>query len=270
MPVIGLGTAGLPKNSIERVIGVAYDVGYRKIDTAWYYQNEEEIGRTLKKMKIPRENLFITSKLHFNDLFIVNNNKAIPLKTVKQAYEATLKRLQTDFLDLYLIHWPWFNSVSLYEQLCELNISKEVRAIGVSSFEPNHLDSVISQTKITPAINYFEASPYGQRKYLIEYCEKRSIQCEAFLGVPIDLMDVVSYLKDPVIREIAYSHKKTTNQITLRWLFQQGITSIPHTAQKQIIIEDINIFDFSLSDEEMNRINSLDRDEYFRPRKLKK
>ncbi len=274
MPCIGIGTAGLPKESIERVLGTAYDCGYRMIDTAWHYYNEEEIGNALQNLKIDRGELFITSKLHFDDLFVVENNKPVQVKTVKEAYEGSLRRLKIDYLDLYLVHWPWFNFEFMYKEICELYNQGKMRAIWVSSFEPHHLDVLLNNkvdNLVVPAVNQFEMSPYGQREYLTKYCNKHQIQCEAFsqFAVPAGL-NTSSLLDDESLREIANDHYKSASQVVLRWLYQEGVVCIPRTKTDSRIKENIDIFDFVLSDDEMNIIQGLDKDEYTRPRKLKK
>ncbi len=275
MPCVGIGTAGLPNDAIERVIGTAYDCGYRMIDTAWHYFNEEEIGKALKNLKIPRENLFITSKLHFDDLFKIENNTPIQVKSVKEAYEDTLRRLQVDYLDLFLVHWPWFNYDYMYKEINELYKRGGVRAIGVSSFEPHHLDLLLnkeqSENVVVPAVNQFEMSPFGQRKYLTSYCKEHHIQCEAFsqFAVPAGTSSSL-LLENEDLVELASSHNKSTSQVVLRWLFQEGVVCIPRSKTESRIRENIDIFDFQLSDEEMTIIRLLDKDQYTRPRKLKR
>lgn len=275
MPCVGIGTAGLPKDAIERVLGTAFDCGYRMIDTAWHYFNEEEIGKALNNLSIPREELFITSKLHFDDIFKVENNTAVQVKTVQQAYEDTLRRLKIDYLDLFLVHWPWFNYEFMYHEIIGLYKKGGVRAIGVSSFEPHHLDTILAKDQsdnwVIPAVNQFEMSPFGQRKYLTSYCEKHHIQCEAFsqFAVPAGAASSL-LLENEDLVEIASSHSKSTSQVVLRWLYQEGVVCIPRSKTESRIRENIDIFDFQLSEEEMTIIRSLDKEQYTRPRKLKK
>lgn len=274
MPCIGIGTAGLPKDAIERVLGTAYDSGYRMIDTAWHYFNEEEIGNALKNLKICREDIFITSKLHFDDLFKVENNNPIPQKTIKEAYKDTIRRLKIDYLDLFLVHWPWFNFKFMYEGICEL-FEMGVRAVGVSSFEPHHLDVLLNDKEmakfVVPAVNQFEMSPFGQRKYLTKYCREHNIQCEAFSQFAVPAGSSSSLLlENESLMDIANSHNKSTSQVVLRWLYQEKVVCIPRSKTESRIRENIDIFDFQLSDDEMNNIRSLDTDQYTRPRKLQK
>lgn len=272
MPVMGLGTYALPIESLERIMGVAYNAGYCMFDTAWYYHNEEEIGNALKRLKIPREDVFISSKLDWDDVFYVENNKPIHKKSIKEALEGSLQRLQLDYLDLYLIHWPWFNFEYLWDSLCELYCSGVVRAIGVSSFQSHHLEKIIAGSNIIPAVNQIELHPYGQQKQLVNCCKSNGILCEAFsqFGVPHNGEDIPLVTRDSILVELGGRYNKSVQQIILRWLYQNQVVSIPRSKNTKNIINNIDIFDFSLTLDEMNLISALNKDIYTWPRKLVK
>ena len=194
---------------------------------------------------------------------------------MQQAYEDTLRRLKIDYLDLFLVHWPWFNYEFMYQGMNELYKHGRVRAIGVSSFEPHHIDTILgkdqSENWVVPSVNQFEMSSFGQRKYLTSYCKKHHIQCEAFSQFAVPAGASASLLlENEDLIEIASSHSKSTSQIVLRWLYQEGVVCIPRSKTESRIRENIDIFDFRLSEEEMTIIRSLDKEQYTRPRKLKK
>lgn len=272
MPMVGLGTVSLPKEKMEIVIGSAYDAGYRMFDMAWHYYNEVELGKAFKSLSIPREEVFFTNKLHTENLYLGWKFKRfeIPKRTVRRAFDNSCRKLKTDYLDLYLIHWPFRHYEHLWEEMIKIYESGRVRAIGVCSFEPEHLES-LKKFGITPAVNQFEISPFTTRKSLIEHCRKDGIQVEAFsaFGVGRYYEGTPNILSNPILNKIADVHHKTVAQIILRWLNQQNIIVIPRSKSAERQKENIDIFDFELQENEMNIIDSMNSDTfvYGNPRK---
>ena len=172
MPAIGFGTAALPVVSISEIIQSAYSNGYRMFDTAWHYYNEKELGVAIKRLNIHRNEIFITNKLHADNLYLGSPFRRfnIPVRSIKRAFENTLSNLQMDYLDLYLIHWPFPNYEHMWEEVSKIYEKGLVKAIGVCSFEPEHLERLKQISGITPAVNQFEISPLNTQKQLIKYC----------------------------------------------------------------------------------------------------
>lgn len=265
MPMVGLGTVSLPKDSIELVIGSAYEAGYRMFDMAWHYYNEAEIGNAMKALSLPREEIFLTNKLHFDNLYLGWKFRRfeIPKRSVKQAFDNSCKKLKTDYFDLYLVHWPFRNYEHLWEEVIKIYESGRAKAIGVCSFEPEHLER-LKKYGITPAVNQFEISPLTTRKRLIEYCRQENIQVEAFsaFGVGRNKNVVPELMSNPVLKEMAVAHNRTVAQLILRWLIQQNIVVIPRSKDANRQRENIAVFDFALSDDEMKTIDSMNMDKF--------
>lgn len=275
MPILGLGTVSLPKDKMDKVIGSAYDAGYRLFDMAWHYYNEEAIGKAFKKLSIPREELFLTNKLHTENLYLGGRLRKyeIPKRTVKRAFDNSCRKLGTDYLDLYLIHWPFRHYERLWEEIIKIYETGRVRAIGVCSFEPEHLESII-QFGVIPAVNQFEISPLTTRKRLIDYCKQQRIQVEAFsaFGVGRYYEGMPRIMEDQTLVDIACVHHKTVAQVILRWLIQQDIMVIPRSKDPIRQKENISVFDFELEEKEMAIIDAMNRDQfvYSNPRKTLK
>ena len=273
MPAIGFGTAALPIDDIGNIITSAYEAGYRMFDTAWHYYNEKEIGSAFKQLNVTRKDIFITNKLHADNLFVGGRFRRfnIPIRSVRKAFEDTLSKLQIEYLDLYLIHWPFRNYEHLWEEITKLYERGLIKSIGFCSFEPEHLERLKQVSGITPAVNQFEISPLNTRKTLIDYCKSNGIQVEAFsaFGVGRNKDVVPDIMSDKTLAEIAKAHDKTIAQIILRWLVQQDIIVIPRSKNSQRQKENIDVFDFHLSNEEMNVIDNMNMDHfvYGNPRK---
>lgn len=183
MPVVGLGTAFVPSEKLPDVIRTAYEVGYRKFDTAWSYGNEKVLGRAIHDANIKRDSIFITSKIHAKELyFFADRRFFFPKRSLKRAIDAHLKLIDQDYIDLLLIHWPFRQYLELWEELCEIqDIDKSrIRAIGVSSWLPAHLQKAIEKTGVVPSVNQFEINPYLSNENLIQECEKLSIHPESY------------------------------------------------------------------------------------------
>ena len=269
LPMVGLGTNSLPNENIESIIASAYELGYRKFDTAWLYGNEEALGNAFKSLSLPRESIFITSKLHANDLRCKGRlgQWGFRKKSVRKAFLQTCKRLKTDYIDLYLIHWPFSEFLYMWEEVEKLYSQGLIRSIGVSSFLESHLEELKKHSDIIPAVNQFEINPFNSQKKLISFCQERGILPEAYASFGTTRKQESAsevMLGQEIVRRIAEEHGKTPTQIILRWEVQQGISVIPRSKNRVHQEENISIFDFKLSAEEMSLMDSLNRDMYSR------
>ena len=263
MPLVGLGTWALPKDDLCNIIKSAYDNGYRKLDTAVKYNNEQEIGNSLKKLNIPRKDFFITTKLYGRNLYNFGRDYHpyihIQTKSIRKAFEESCKRLGTDYIDLYLVHWPYPEYIKFYLEIEKLYKDGRIRAIGVCSFQPKHIDDLMQKASIIPAVNQIEISPFNQQNAIIEYCRKHNIQVEAYSSFGGDKKSQISIMEDATLKDIAKSQCKTVAQIINRWLVQQKIAILPRSKSTAHQKENISVFDFELSQEDMQRINNLNR-----------
>jgi 2,5-diketo-D-gluconate reductase A len=246
IPQFGLGVFQVPPEKTFENVTHALNVGYRHIDTARAYQNEAQVGQAVKSSDLSREELFITTKLW-------NSDQVQPIDTLKQS----LKLLETEYVDLYLIHWPapgHDHYVQAWEGLVEAQKQGLARAIGVSNFQAEHLRKVIDATGVTPAVNQIELHPYLTQHGLRREHADRGIVTEAWSPLAQGAV-----LDDPVITEIASAHNRTPGQIVLRWHVELGNVVFPKSMTPSRIEENIDIFDFSLTQEEVERIEALDR-----------
>lgn len=247
MPQLGLGTFKLTEfDQISQAINTAIKVGYRSFDTAQLYQNEKQIGQAIKQCGIDRSELFITSK-------VSNANQGY--KETLASFEQSLKDLQLDYLDLFLVHWPlhhtFFETWRAIEKLYE---EKRVRAIGVCNFHISHLELLASQANIQPMINQIEIHPYLTQIDLVRYLRKQNIAIEAWSPLAHNKI-----LNEPVLVAIGDRYNKSLSQVALRWHLQNGYIVIPKSAHPDRIAENINIFDFELTSDEMRKINCLNQ-----------
>lgn len=268
MPQIGLGTFLIPKEILSETIGKAYELGYRQFDTAWKYHNEKEIAQALKDNGIDRKDVFLTTKisaaaLHFGKYKYGRRSVLnIPnFRSIKDVIQESIDNLGTDYVDLFLIHYPYPESDRIWKILEKFYSNGVIRAIGVSNFLPPHLDAIWDISGIVPAVNQFEISPLNTQKELIAECQKR--------GIAVEAMSTFSHFRsvaprkeilcDPNLLEIAEAHGRSVVQIVLRWMYQQNIILIPKTWDPNHLAENISIFDFSLTPEEMAIIDSMDK-----------
>jgi 2,5-diketo-D-gluconate reductase A len=247
IPQLGFGVFQVPAKETERAAAEALSVGYRHIDTAAAYRNEGPVGEAIHASGLPREEIFVTTKCWNDDH---------GYEQAKRACRASLERLQLSHLDLYLIHWPvpaHDRYVETWAAFIELQAEGLVRSIGVSNFEAEHLERVISETGVTPAINQVELHPYFQQVGLRREHERLGILTEAWspLGQGLEL-------EDQAIVEIAREHGKTPAQTIIRWHLQLGNVVIPKSVTPSRIRENFEVFDFQLNDEQMTKIESLD------------
>jgi 2,5-diketo-D-gluconate reductase A len=250
IPVLGIGTSPLRGEDSVRQVEAAIEAGYRMIDTAENYRNEEAIGEGLRNSGIDRDEVFLTSKF---------NRQWHSIDGVRQAYDASRKRLGVDYLDLLLVHWPnpdqgrYVEAVQGLQKLLE---SGDLRAIGVSNYKPKHLQRVLDETGIIPDVNQIQLSPYSTRDDCRAYHDEHGIVTESWspLGASSDALR-----KDPTIVRIAAAHGKSPTQVVLRWHIQLGLVVIPRSSNPGRIAENIAVFDFDLSNEEMTSITGLNR-----------
>lgn len=253
MPMLGLGT-WLASNGqeVENAIRIALDVGYRSIDTAAIYGNEKSVGKAIRESDIPREQIFVTSKLWNSDQ---------GFNSTLKAFNNSIRKLNINYLDLYLIHWPVRNKYKeSWKALEKLYSEKKVRAIGVSNFHIHHLNDLLKEADIIPTVNQVEFHPYLTQTELKQYCSKYSIQFEAWSP----LMQG-NFMSVPTIHNLSEKYGKTPAQIILRWDIQHNVVTIPKTIHEDRIKENVNIYDFELTVEDMKKIDSLNKDHRFGP-----
>ena len=248
MPWLGLGVWQVPSDrEAADLVRTAIERGYRSVDTAKIYENERGVGQGIHECGLPREQLFLTTKVWNDD---------IRAGRVEAAFEQSLKLLGTDYLDLFLVHWPITGKiVSAWQAMERVFRSGRVKAIGVSNHMVPHLEELLASAEIVPTVNQIEFTPYLQSRPLLEFCRARGIQVEAWSP----LMQGGPLLQDSVIAKIARVHSKTPAQVILRWDVQSGVITIPKSAKAHRLVENAAIFDFALSESEMAAINALDR-----------
>jgi 2,5-diketo-D-gluconate reductase A len=252
IPRLGFGTSPMDDAAAEVAVATAIEAGYRLVDTAENYRNERGVGRGLKASGVPREELFVTTKF---------NKRWHGVELAAEAFEQSADRLGLDYVDLLLIHWPnpaQDRYVQAWEGLARLLEQGRVRAIGTSNFKPNHLDRIIEATGVVPDVNQIQLSPTVTREATRAYHAERGIVTESWspLGG-----GGASELREPVIAELAARHGRTPAQIVLRWHIELGLVAIPKSATAERIRQNIDIFDFSLSPEEVAAISALDQGE---------
>lgn len=250
MPVLGFGVFQVSDLiECEQAVYDAITVGYRLIDTAASYLNEEAVGKAIKRSDIPREELFITTKLWIEDTGYENT---------KKAFKKSLKKLQIDYLDLYLIHQPYGDIYGSWRAMEELYKEGVVKAIGVSNFGTDRLIDLMLHNEIIPAVNQIEVNPYEQQIEDAEYIKKHNVQVEAWAPFAEGKNGV---FENEALKEIAKEHDKSVAQVILRWLLQREIVVIPKSVRKERMEENFDVFGFGLSDREMNKITTLDTGE---------
>jgi 2,5-diketo-D-gluconate reductase A len=247
IPILGFGVFQITDPAeCERSVVDAIQTGYRHIDTAASYQNEEAVGRGIKQSGVAREKLFITTKL-----WIQGNGYEGTIK----AFERSLKRLQLDYLDLYLIHQPFGDVYGEWRAMEELYQQGKVRAIGVSNFYPDRVMDLMIHNKITPAVNQIEVNPFQQQIETQKFFQDNSIQVEAWAPFAEGRNNI---FQNEFLLSIAAKHQESVAQVILRWLVQRGIIALAKSTRKERMIENISVFDFELSAEDMAAVTTLD------------
>ncbi|CAB0000062.1 unnamed protein product [Nesidiocoris tenuis] len=276
-PILGLGTYLIKtRGEAERVVKEAIDIGYRHFDCAYFYENEDEVGRAIRAKigegVIKREDVFITSKVwnnfHRKDL-------------AKAALDKTLSNFGLDYIDLYLVHWPFaykdgwdmrplgddgkvvYSDVDFVETWKALEDgvrAGKIKSIGLSNFNKEQTLKILKNAEIKPVNNQIECHPYLNQSKLIEFCKSQGITVTAYRPIsPIDEFAPETPLNDPAVKKIASKHGKGAGQILIRWQIQRGVIAIPKTVTKQRLLDNFNVFDFTLDDEDMSTLSSLDK-----------
>lgn len=247
MPILGFGVFQVTDaEECERSVSEAIQVGYRLIDTAASYLNEEAVGRAIKRSGITREELFVTTKLWIQDTGYENTRKA---------FEKSLKRLQLDYLDLYLIHQPYGDVYGSWRAMEELYREGRIRAIGVSNFQPDRVMDLILHNEAVPAVNQIETHPFNQQIESQKFLQENNVQIESWGPFAEGKNNI---FQNELLLSIAGKYGKTVAQVILRWLTQRGVVVIPKSVRQERMVENFSIFDFELSAEDMDAIKALD------------
>ena len=247
MPILGFGVFQVPDLSeCERSVLDAVETGYRLFDTAASYMNETAVGNAIKKSGVPREDLFITTKLWVQDA---------GYEKTKKAFEKSLNKLQTDYLDLYLIHQPFGDIHGSWRAMEELYKNGKVKAIGVSNFQPDRVMDLIAFNEVVPAINQIETHPFNQQIEAQQFLTENKVQIESWGPFAEGRNNL---FQNELLLSIAAKYKKSVAQVVVRWLTLRGVVAIPKSVKKERIKENFNIFDFDLSVEDMASIATLD------------
>jgi diketogulonate reductase-like aldo/keto reductase len=246
MPWLGFGVFQIDDGQeVEQAVRYALEVGYRSIDTAAVYKNEQGVGKAIRESGIPREDIFLTTK--------VWNSDQRARRTVA-AFEESLKRLDTDYVDLYLVHWPvkgYYQET--WQVMEEIYQNGRAKAIGVSNFQIHHLEDILKDGEVVPAVNQIEFHPFLVQPDLLHFCQKNKIQVEAWS--PLMQGQIVNV---PVVQKLAEKYNKTPAQIALRWNLQHEVVTIPKSVRPSRINENAQIFDFEPSQEDVNLLDALD------------
>ncbi|MBM1105299.1 aldo/keto reductase [Aurantibacter crassamenti] len=253
IPYLGLGTYQADNdNEVINAVKCALDFGYRHLDTASVYANEEGVGKGIKASSVAREDIFVVSKVWNNDQ---------GYESTLEAFEATLQRLDVEYLDLYLIHWPVKGKYKdTWRALEKLYREKRIRAIGVSNFMKHHLEDLMQDSEITPMVNQVEFHPYLVNQDLVDFCTSKGIRYEAwspFMQGKLFKLDIC--------KELSEKYGKSPAQIVLRWNLQKGVVTIPKSVHEERIISNADIFDFELSKEDIAQLDNFDRNERIGP-----
>lgn len=246
MPLIGFGTFMLGGDVCINAVAAAIKSGYRMIDTAEAYGNEKEVGIGIRQSGVDRKELFLVTKVNFKSY-----------ENAEKAVSCSLANLQTDYIDLLLLHWPFANYYAAWRSLEKLYSEGTVRAIGVSNFEPDQLLDLIAYNKIVPAVNQIETNLYCQRIIERTWMDKKQVAHMAF--APLGQGNRNEMYQEPIVLAIAEKYGKTPAQIQLRFLTQKGIAVIPRSAKPEHIRENLSLLDFSLTVEEMNQLSAIDK-----------
>jgi len=247
MPALGFGVFQVPDPAeCERAVSDALEVGYRLIDTAAAYGNEEAVGHAIARSGLPREDVFVTTKLWIQDA---------GFEPAKEAFERSMDRLGLEYLDLYLIHQPFGDYYGAWRAMEELYAAGRTRAIGVSNFHPDRLVDLILHNEVTPAVNQVETHVFHQRVADQEVMREYGVQIESWGPFAEGRNDIFT---NQVLAAVAEAHGKTVAQVMLRWLVQRDVVAIPKSVRQERMAENFHIFDFALTDAEMQQIAALD------------
>ena len=247
MPILGFGVYQVTNAEVcKRSIYEALRTGYRLIDTAAAYLNEDAVGKAIKRSGVTRDELFVTTKLWIQDA---------GYESAKAAFEKSLRRLQLDYLDLYLIHQPFGDIYGSWRAMEELYREGRIRAIGVSNFQPDRVMDLIMHNKVIPAVDQIETHPFCQQIETQKFLKENNVQIESWGPFAEGKNNI---FKKELLLSLAKKHGKTVAQVILRWLIQREVVVIPKSVHKERIVENFNVFDFELSREDMDAIATLD------------
>lgn len=246
MPVLGFGVMLLMGDECEAAVLNAIDAGYRLFDTAELYGNEQAVGNAIKKSIVPREEFFITTKF---------GSKEAGYENTMAAFQKSIEALQLDSIDLYLIHQPFGDIFGSWRAMQELYHAGKIKAIGVCNFQPDRLMDLIVNSGFTPAVNQIETHPFNQQIETQQFLKENKVQIEAWGPFAEGMNNVFT---NDVLAAIGAKYNKTIAQVILRWLTQRGVVAIPKSSRKERMIENISIFDFNLSEEDIQTIQTLD------------
>jgi 2,5-diketo-D-gluconate reductase A len=247
MPILGFGVYQIPDAAeCEKSVLTALETGYRSIDTAAAYKNEEAVGNAIKKSGINRKDLFITTKLWVSN---AGYEKA------KEGFEESLNKLQLDYLDLYLIHQPYGDVHGSWRAMEELYESGKIRAIGISNFQPDRVMDIIVFNKVVPAVNQIETHPFHQQIETQQFLQENKVQQESWGPFAEGKNNL---FKNELLAAIGKKHNKSIAQVVLRWMIQRNIVVIPKSVTKERVVENFNVFDFELDEDDMALIKTLD------------
>lgn len=246
MPMLGFGTFMLGGEACEDSVAAAIHTGYRMVDTAEAYGNEAAVGNGIIKSGIDREDLFLVTKVNYKSY-----------ENARAAVEQSLKNLKTDYIDLMLLHWPFANYYTAWRELEKLYDEGKIRAIGVSNFEPSQLVDLIAYNKVVPAVNQIETNLYCQRVVERKWFDKKNVAHMAY--APLGQGNRNEMFTEPVVTALAEKYHKTAAQILLRFLTQKGVIVIPRSSKPERIKENFEIFDFALTDDELEELAAKDQ-----------
>lgn len=246
MPILGFGVYQVEPSETENVVFDAIQVGYRSIDTAAAYLNEEAVGKAIKRSGVAREELFITTKLWIQDAGYEN---------AKKAFEVSLKRLQLDYLDLYLIHQPYGDVYGSWRAIEELYKEGRIRAIGISNFQPDRVMDLIIHNEIVPAVNQIETHPFHQQIETQKFLKDNGVQIESWGPFAEGRNNMFN---NEILKSIGSKYGKSVAQVVLRWLIQRDVVVIPKSVRKERMAENFDVFNFELTTDDMDAIKTLD------------
>ncbi|WP_019067008.1 aldo/keto reductase [Streptomyces hokutonensis] len=247
MPILGFGVFQIPAEQTEQAVTEALAAGYRLLDTAASYENEEAVGRAIKNSGVPREDLFVTTKLYVQDAPAEENTR--------RAFETSLAKLGLDHVDLYLMHQPYGDVYGQWRAMEALNREGLAKAIGVANFYPDRLLDLIINNEITPAVNQIETHPFFQRADYQDLMREHGVQIQSWGGFAEGRNDLFT---NPLLSEIGKQHGKSVAQVVLRWLVQRGVVAIPKSVRPERMAENLDVFGFELTDDQMSAIATLD------------
>jgi len=247
MPILGFGVFQIPAEQTEQAVTEALAAGYRLLDTAASYENEEAVGRAIKNSGVPREDLFVTTKLYVQDAPAEENTR--------RAFETSLAKLGLDHVDLYLMHQPYGDVYGQWRAMEALNRQGRAKAIGVANFYPDRLLDLIINNEITPAVNQIETHPFFQRADYQDLMREHGVRIQSWGGFAEGRNDLFT---NPLLSEIGKQHGRSVAQVVLRWLVQRGVVAIPKSVRPERMAENLDVFGFELTDDQMSAIATLD------------